>query len=55
MPVGGYFISFFRPGGRSLALKSCLRGGDLDGKNNGPEVSPGVGGGGGEGDGYRSK
>ena len=27
------FVSFFRPGGRSFALKSCLRGGDFDGKN----------------------
>ena len=24
---------FFRPGGRSFALKSCPRGGDFDGKN----------------------
>ena len=33
MPGGGDFVSFFRPGGRSFALKSCPRGGDFDGKN----------------------
>ena len=32
MPGGGDFVSFFRPGGRSFALKSCLRGGNFDGK-----------------------
>ena len=32
MPGGGDFVSFFRPGGRSFALKSCPRGGDFDGK-----------------------
>ena len=32
MPGGGDFASFFRPGGRSFALKSCPRGGDFDGK-----------------------
>ena len=33
MPGGGDFVSFFRPGGRSFALKSCLQGGDFDEKN----------------------
>ena len=33
MPWGGDFVSFFRPGGRSFALKSCPLGGDFDGKN----------------------
>ena len=33
MPGGGDFVSFFRPGGRSFALKNCPRGGDFDGKN----------------------
>ena len=32
MPGGGDFVWFFRPGGRSFALKSCPRGGDFDGK-----------------------
>ena len=32
-PGVGIFVSFFRPGGRSYALKSCPRGGDFDGKN----------------------
>ena len=41
MPWGGDFVSFFRPGGRSFALKSCPRGGDFDGKISGPGVSPG--------------
>ena len=41
MPGGGDFVSFFRPGGRSFALKSCPRGGDFDGKISGPAVSPG--------------
>ena len=27
------FVSFFQPGGRSVALKSCPRGGDFEGKN----------------------
>ena len=27
------FVSFFRPGGRSFALKSCPQGRDFDGKN----------------------
>ena len=29
MPGGGDFVSFFRPGGRSFALKSCPGGGDF--------------------------
>ena len=29
MPGGGDFVSFFRPGGRSSALKSCSRGGGI--------------------------
>ena len=33
MPGGGDFVSFFLPGGRSFALKSCPWGGDFDGKN----------------------
>ena len=32
MPGGGDFVSFFRPGGQSFAMKSCPRGGDFDGK-----------------------
>ena len=32
-PGVGIFVSFFRPGGRSFALKSCPGGGDFDGKN----------------------
>ena len=32
MPGGGDFVPFFRPGGRSFALKSCPWGGDFDGK-----------------------
>ena len=32
-PGVGILFRFFRPGGRSFALKSCLRGGDFDGKN----------------------
>ena len=32
MPGGGDFVSFFRPGGRSFALKNCPRGRDFDGK-----------------------
>ena len=27
------FVQFFRPGGRSFALKSCPGGGDFEGKN----------------------
>ena len=41
MPGGGDFVSFFRPGGRSFALKSCPHGGDFGGKISGPGVSPG--------------
>ena len=37
---GGDFVSFFRPGGRSFALKSCPQGGDFDGKVSGLGVSP---------------
>ena len=40
MPGGGDFVSFFRPGGWSFAMESCPRGGDFDGKNSGPGVSP---------------
>ena len=29
----GIFVSFFQPGGRSFALKSCPGGRDFDGKN----------------------
>ena len=32
-PGVGIFVSFFRPGGRSFALKSCPGGGDFDAKN----------------------
>ena len=32
-PGVGIFASFFRPGGRRFALKSCPGGGDFDGKN----------------------
>ena len=32
MPGGGDFVSFFRPGGWSFALKSCPLGGDFDKK-----------------------
>ena len=49
MAGGGPFVSFFRPGGRSFALKSCPGGGDVDRKNSGLGVSPGGG-----GDGNRS-
>ena len=31
-PGVGNFVSLFRPGGRSFALKSCPGGGDFDGK-----------------------
>ena len=41
MPWGGDFVSFFRPGGRSFALKSCPRAGILTEKISGPGVSPG--------------
>ena len=46
MPGGGDFVSFFRPGGRSFALKSCPRAGILTEKISGSGVSPGGGGGG---------
>ena len=45
MPLGGDFISFFPPGGRSFALKSCPRGGDFEGKISGPGSAWGGGGG----------
>ena len=32
-PGGEDFVSLFRPGGRSFALKNCPWGGDSDGKN----------------------
>ena len=32
-PGVGILFRFFRPGGRSFALKSCPRGLDFDGKN----------------------
>ena len=32
-PRVGILFRFFRPGGRSFALKSCPQGGDFDGKN----------------------
>ena len=41
MPGGGDFVSFFRPGGRSFALKSCPGAGILTEKISGPAVSPG--------------
>ena len=41
MPGGGDFVSFFRPGGQSFALKSCPWGGDFDKKISGPGVSLG--------------
>ena len=31
-PGVGILFCFFRPGGRSFALKSCPQGGDFDGK-----------------------
>ena len=46
MPGGGDFVSFFRPGGRSFALKNCPQGGDFDGKNWWPGSQPPGGGGG---------
>ena len=41
--VGRIFASFFPPGGRSFALKSCPGGGNFDGKNKCPGVSRGGG------------
>ena len=43
MPGSGDFVSLFRPGGRSFALKNCPRGVGFDGKISGPGVSPGWG------------
>ena len=39
-PGVGTFVSFFRPGVRSFALKSCPGGGDFDRKKSGPGPSP---------------
>ena len=39
----GIFVSFFSPGGRSFALKSCPGGGDFDRKNSGPGSALGGG------------
>ena len=33
IPGGRDFVSFFRPGGRSFALKTCPQDRDFDGKN----------------------
>ena len=41
MPGGGDFVSFFRLGGQSFALKSCPGVGILMEKISGPAVSPG--------------
>ena len=41
MPGGGDFILFFRPRGRSFALKNCPGAGILTEKISGPAVSPG--------------
>ena len=41
MPRGGDFVSFFRPRGRSFALKTVPGVGILTGKISGPGVSPG--------------
>ena len=41
----GIFASFFRPGNRSFALKSCPGGGDFDRKIKWPGGQPGGGGG----------
>ena len=43
MPGGGDFVSFFRPGGWSFALKSCPRGGGFDVKISGPGLAQGGG------------
>ena len=40
-PGVGIFVSFFRLGGRSFALKSCPGDGDFDGKNQWPRGQPG--------------
>ena len=42
-PGVGILFRFFRPGGRSFALKNCPRGGDFDGKNYCPSSQPGGG------------
>ena len=47
MPGGEDFVSFFRPGGWSFALKNCPQGRDFDEKNWWPGGQPG-------GDGNRS-
>ena len=41
--TGGGDFCFFLPGGRSFALKSCLGGGDFDGKNYWPGGQQGGG------------
>ena len=41
MPGGGILVSFFRPGGRSFALKSCPGGEILTKKISGLGISPG--------------
>ena len=41
MPGGGDFVSFFRPGDRSFALKSCPGRGFRQKKISGQGVSPG--------------
>ena len=43
MPGGENFVSFFRPGGRSFALKTVPGVGILTEKSSGPAVSPGGG------------
>ena len=43
MPGGGDFVSFFQPGGRSFALKSCPQGGDFDEKHYWPGGQTGGG------------
>ena len=40
-PGVGIFVSFFRPGGQSFALKSCPEGRDFGGKNLWPGGQPG--------------
>ena len=39
--LGGFCFVFFRPGGRSFALKNCPGAGILTEKVSGPGVSPG--------------
>ena len=43
MPGGGDFVSLFSIRGPGFALKSCPWGGDFDGKNYWPGLSPGGG------------